>query len=67
MQREQKRGRLTMDGRRTDDGSRCTLLVVCEVGGAWVLYPHGAAQLGVRLGQPDAETLARAIQAGDAR
>jgi hypothetical protein len=61
MQRENERSRLTVEGRRTDDGSRCTLLVVHEVGGTWVLYPHGAAQLGVRLDGAAAATVAQAI------
>jgi endonuclease YncB( thermonuclease family) len=67
MQREQERSRLTVDGRRTDDGDRCTLLVVQERTGSWVFYPHGAAQLGVRIAGADAGKLAQAIQADGSR
>ena len=28
-------GRVTAQGRRTDDGSRCTLLVIDEADGSW--------------------------------
>lgn len=62
MQREHECSRLTVPGERTDDGDRCTLVAVCETGGTWALYPHGAAQLGVRIPQVAAETLAQAIQ-----
>ncbi|MGH4013738.1 MAG: hypothetical protein ACRDSL_07345 [Pseudonocardiaceae bacterium] len=41
MQHEIERGRMTAAGRRTDDGERCPLLVVHEVGGSWAMYPHG--------------------------
>ena len=64
MQRENERRRMTVDGRRTDDGTRCTLLAVHEVGGGWALYPHGAGQLGVRISAVAADELARTIQAG---
>ena len=67
MQRENERGRLTVDGWCTDDGAQCTLLVVAEVGGTWALYPHGWGKFGVRLAAPAAETLAAAIQSGGAR
>jgi hypothetical protein len=67
MQRENERGRLSVAGKRTDNGETCTLVAVCEIGGTWVLYPHGAAQLGVRLAQEAAETLAAAIQPDGAR
>ena len=52
---------MTVAGRRTDDGALCTLLLVHEIGDTWACYPHGAAQLGVRLGKPEAVTMARAI------
>jgi (2Fe-2S) ferredoxin len=64
MQREHERSRLTAEGKRTDDGDRCTLLVVCETGGTWAVYPHGADQLGVRLSGEQAERVARAILDG---
>lgn len=67
MQRENERARLIATGTRTDDGSRCTLLTVCEIGGAWCLYPHGVGTLGVRLSQAEAVRIARAILGGDAR
>ena len=66
MQRENERRRLTAEGRRTDDGARCTLLVVHEVGDRWSFYPHGAAQLGVRLPQAEARRMAQAILEGGA-
>ncbi len=64
MQREHERRRLSVEGKRTDDGSTCTLLAVHEIGGAWVLYPHGWGKFGVRLPGAHAETLARAILDG---
>lgn len=67
MQRENERGRLVVAGRRTDDGGRCELLVVHEVGGTWALYPHGAARFGVRLAHEGAVTVARTILDGDPR
>ena len=41
MQLEGERQRYTVQGRRTDDHSRCTLVVVEEIGGTLALYPHG--------------------------
>ena len=67
MQRENERSRTTAAGKRTDNGTRCTMLLVAEVGGMWVFYPHGAAQLGVRIPKAEAVKLARAILADDAR
>jgi hypothetical protein len=64
MQRENERGRVVVEGRRTDDGSRCSLVVIQEYGGCWSLYPHGAGQLGVRLAAPAAASVAIAILAG---
>lgn len=64
MQRENEISRVVLDGRRTDDGARCTLIVIREFGGVWALYPHGAGKFGVRLGKEDVATIARAIQAG---
>lgn len=64
MQRENERGRSVVEGRRTDDNSRCELLVVHEVGGTWALYPHGAARFGVRLSAANAATAARTILDG---
>ncbi|HEU0088942.1 MAG TPA: hypothetical protein VFQ77_15060 [Pseudonocardiaceae bacterium] len=58
MQRENERGRVVVAGRRTDDGERCALVVVAEVGQMWAFYPHGAAQLGVRVAAADAVKVA---------
>jgi hypothetical protein len=64
MQRKYERSRLTADGKRTDDGDRCTLLVVGETGGTWARYPHGADPLGVRLSEEQARRAAQAILDG---
>ena len=61
MQRENERSRMVASGKRTDDGTACTLLAVSEIGGVWALYPHGADQLGVRLPADEAARIARAI------
>ena len=61
MQRENECRRMVVEGRRTDDGTRCTFLVVHEVGGTWALYLHGVARLGVRLTDTAAAALATAI------
>lgn len=67
MQRENERERLTVNGKRTDDGRKCTLLAVCEVGGTWELYPHGVTQLGVRITKAEADKVAQAILADRAK
>ncbi|MGH3913630.1 MAG: hypothetical protein ACRDTC_09485 [Pseudonocardiaceae bacterium] len=64
MQRDNERSRIAVDGRRTHDGDLCTLIAVHEVGGSWALFPHGDAQLGVRLAGVDAVRVARAILDG---
>ncbi|MCA1674882.1 MAG: hypothetical protein LC799_22720 [Actinobacteria bacterium] len=64
MQRENELARLTTDGKRTDDGTKCTLLAIRETGKTWAIYPHGAGQLGVRLPDAEALRLAHAILAG---
>lgn len=48
-QRDNVRGRIAAEGRRTDDGTLCKLVVVHEVGGMWGFYPHGWGKFGVRL------------------
>lgn len=58
-----ERGRVVVTGLRTDDGSRCELLVVADLGGSFAFYPHGATQLGVRVEQATAVRVARAILA----
>jgi hypothetical protein len=67
MQRENEHRRIVVDGRRTDDRSRCELLLVSEVGGTWALYPHGSGHLGVRLPTVEAVRIARAILGEDVR
>lgn len=66
MQRDNERSRVVVEGRRTDDGSRCTLVVIQDHGGCWALYPHGADQLGVQVSGPNATTVANAILADGA-
>ncbi|MCA1672692.1 MAG: hypothetical protein LC799_10980, partial [Actinobacteria bacterium] len=61
MQLENERGRVVVAGRRTDDNTRCALVVIPEVGGTWALYPHGWDKLGVRLAKADSITMAQAI------
>lgn len=61
MQRENEISRVVLDGRRTDDGERCSVIAIRELGGTWALYPHGANKLGIRLRNDEAATLARAI------
>ena len=59
--REKEHSRLVAEGKRTDDGTLCSLVLVEEVGGTWAAYPHGAAQLGVRLSRTEASRVARRI------
>lgn len=54
-----ERGRVVVQGRRTDDGSRCTLLVIHETDGSWTF--HGLGAPGVRLSAVDMVELATAI------
>ncbi len=63
MQRENERSRAVVIGKRSDDGTKCTLLAVRETNGHWCLYPHGVGTLGVRLPRAEAERLARVILA----
>ncbi len=64
MQLENERTRMVAVGKRTDDGTQCTLLVVREVGGDWCLYPHGVGALGVRLSRAEAARLAVVLADG---
>ena len=59
-----ERSRVGVDGTRTDDGDRCTLVVIHEVGGTWALYPHGWDTFGVRLSKSEAVKAAQAILHG---
>ena len=54
-----ERGRMAMQGRSTDDGSKTTLLVVHELDGSWTF--HGLGAPGVRLSQADMVTLVEQI------
>ncbi|MCA1672957.1 MAG: hypothetical protein LC799_12430 [Actinobacteria bacterium] len=67
MQRDNEISRVVVDGRRTDDGDRCTLVVVHErYGGTWAFYPHGFGKFGVRLEKSAAAEVAQAILADGA-
>ncbi|MGH3764130.1 MAG: hypothetical protein ACRDS0_14025 [Pseudonocardiaceae bacterium] len=56
-----ERARLVVPGRRTDDNSSCTLLVIHECGGTWAI--HGLGNPGVRLPTADMVALGEAILA----
>jgi hypothetical protein len=56
---QRERGRLHAQGRRTDDRSHCTLLVIHEADGSWAI--HGLGAPGVRLTRDVMVTLAEAI------
>lgn len=62
MQRENELSRATVRDTRTDDRSRCTPLLVREVGGTFAFYQHGAAKWGVRLTDEETHALARQMQ-----
>jgi hypothetical protein len=53
---QRERGRIQVPGRRTDDRSHCTLLVIHEADGSWAI--HGLGAPGVQL--PKAEMIALA-------
>jgi hypothetical protein len=59
---ERERGRIQAQGRRTDDRSNCTLLVIHETDGSWAI--HGLGAPGVRLSQAEMIALAEKILAG---
>lgn len=61
MQRDNERGRVVVEGRRSDDNQTCSLVVAHEIDNRWVLCPHGAGTLGVRLEQREALEVPRAI------
>lgn len=54
-----ERARLVVQGRRTDDNSACTLVVIHEQSGTWAI--HGLGNQGVRLPDADMAALAEAI------
>lgn len=64
MQRENERGRVIVEGRRTDDGDRCKLVVIHESGGTWAWYPHGWDTFGVRLAKAEVDVVVQAILNG---
>lgn len=59
--RPRERGRVTVQGCRTDDRSDCTLLVIHEAGGSWAI--HGLGAPGVRLSKAEMVALVEAILA----
>jgi hypothetical protein len=61
MQRDNERRRVVVNGRRTDDGTHCALVVIHERSGHWALYPHGADQLSVRIRAKDVLALGKII------
>jgi hypothetical protein len=54
-----ERARLVVKGRRADDNSTCTLVVIHERSGTWAI--HGLGNPGVRLPTADMAALAEAI------
>lgn len=64
MQRENERGRMVVEGRRIDDNTQCTVVVIHERTGQWGIYPHGFGKFGVRLPQAEAFKMAQTIVAG---
>lgn len=54
-----ERGRLTAHGRRTDDRSRTTLLLIHELDGTWSF--HGLGAPGVQVTKADVIALAESI------
>jgi hypothetical protein len=58
---QRERGRLHAQGRRADDNSHCTLLVIHEANSSWTI--HGLGAPGVRLPQAEMIALAEKILA----
>jgi hypothetical protein len=58
---QRERGRLHAQGRRTDDRSDRTLLVIHEADGSWVI--HGLGAPGVRLSKAEMIALAEKVLA----
>jgi hypothetical protein len=56
---QRERGRLHAQGRRTDDNTHHTLLIINEADGSWAI--HGLGAPGVRLPKAEMIALAEAI------
>jgi hypothetical protein len=56
---QRERGRLHAQGRRTDDNTGCTLLVIHEADSSWAI--HGLGALGMRLSKAEMIVLAEKI------
>lgn len=56
-----ERARVVVTGRNTEDDRPCTVLVIHEEGGSWVI--HGLGNQGVRLPAADTTELVHAILA----
>lgn len=56
---QRERGRLAMQGRCTDDGSRTTLLLIHELNGSWTI--HGLGTPGTTLSNTDMVALCESI------
>lgn len=54
-----ERARLVVSGRRTDDGSQCTVIVIHEQDRTWAI--HGLGNQGVRVSAEDMVALGEAI------
>ena len=63
MQLEGETARVVVDGYSTEDGGRCSLVVIQESSGTWSFYPYGVAKLGVRVNIAGARTVADTILA----
>jgi len=64
MQGHNERSRMVVKGNRTDDNTRCSLVLIHEVGDTWGVYPHGFGKFGVRLAHAEAVKAAQAILGG---
>lgn len=63
MQRDSERSRVAVIGQLAEGGGQCTVLMVHERTGQWVIYPHGVGKLGVRLSSAGAIAVAQAVLA----
>jgi hypothetical protein len=54
-----ERARVVVQGRSTEDGSQCTVIVIHEQDGTWTI--HGLGNQGVQLTSPDMAALAETI------